>query len=252
MRVDWLKNYNLLIFETIDSTNSEALRLARAGSIGDFVIFTEQQTGGRGTKGRLWASLAGNLHASILLNVKSDLTKCAQLSFVAANALYETISMMADNENLKWDIKLKWPNDVLINGKKVAGILLESISLDSSNYVVIGFGVNIAAFPTTTIFPATCLCVEGLKRANVDEFLYLLVSKVDKLYKQWCFDNNFVKTRRDWMRRAYNLNKVITLQDGNRRVSGIFKEINLEGGIRLHLANDQWCDFTSAEILYQE
>ena len=67
MRLDWLKNYNLLVFQTVDSTNSEALRLANSGAIGNFVVVSNLQTGGRGSKGRLWKSIAGNLHASILL-----------------------------------------------------------------------------------------------------------------------------------------------------------------------------------------
>ena len=75
MQLDWLQSYSLITFEEIDSTNSEALRLANSGAIGDFVILSKIQTGGRGTKGRYWDSLAGNLHTSILLQTEFDIKK---------------------------------------------------------------------------------------------------------------------------------------------------------------------------------
>jgi len=127
MSLDWLKNYNLLVFQTVDSTNSEALRLANSGAIGNFVVVSNLQTGGRGSKGRLWKSIAGNLHASILLDSSVDCKKHPQLSFVIANAVFEALTKLAQEKKINLNIQLKWPNDILVDGKKVGGILLESI-----------------------------------------------------------------------------------------------------------------------------
>ncbi|GAB4168829.1 MAG: biotin--[acetyl-CoA-carboxylase] ligase [Rickettsiaceae bacterium] len=252
MRLDWLKNYNLLIFETVDSTNSEALRLASAGAIGDFVITAAQQTGGRGSKGRSWTSIPGNLHTSVLLNTKAELKRYPQLSFVTANAVYETISTFTKGKNLTLNIGLKWPNDVLINGKKVAGILLESISFGEKKYVVVGIGVNVMESPSAVSFPATSLYDEGIILKHPDEFLCILISKFDRLYKQWLLDNSFARTRKNWLRRAYNLNKVITIDDNARRISGVFKEIDFNGSLQLQLASGQFCNFTTGIVLNEE
>lgn len=249
MRLDWLKNYNLLIFETIDSTNSEALRLAKAGAIGDFVIISNTQTGGRGSKGRLWKSIAGNLHTTILLNSPVDPKKHPQLSFVVANSIFDALAKIAQSKHRNLNIKLKWPNDILINGRKVGGILLESITLGNKNYVAIGIGVNIIEAPANVSFPATSLYDEGIILESSDELLSLVINRFDKLYKGWIADNSFIRTRKDWMRRAYNLNKVITIDDGNRRLSGLFKEIDFDGSIRIQLAGGQLYNLAAGDVL---
>ena len=250
--MNWLKNYNLLTFESLDSTNSEALRMAASGSIGDFIILSREQTGGRGQKGRKWVSIPSNLHASILLDSNVDPKRHPQLSFVIANAMYESIASLVTKYKLALDIKLKWPNDVLINGKKVAGILLESISFRCKNYVIIGFGVNVMKAPVKIGRAVTSLFDEGIKLKHSDEFLNIVMSKFDKLYTQWQLDNNFIKTRKSWLRRAYNLNKVIIVDDGVSRISGIFKEIDSDGSMRLQLASGQFCNLVAGEVLINE
>lgn len=250
MQFSWLEDYNLLIFETIDSTNSEALNLANSGTSGNFVVFSRKQTAGRGSKRKSWVSIEGNLHASILIETQVDPKKYPQLSFVIANAMYDSIAELAKSNKLdSVDIALKWPNDVLIKDKKVAGILLESINVKGKNYIVIGFGVNIKVAPTELDCPATCLSDEGIKIDNPDEFLNILMNKFNKLYKQWIIDDNFIATRKNWMKRAYNLNKVITVDDGVRRISGMFKEIDFDGSMRLQLASGQMCNISSGDII---
>jgi BirA family biotin operon repressor/biotin-[acetyl-CoA-carboxylase] ligase len=249
MRLDWLKSYNLLIFETIDSTNSEALRLANSGAGGDFVIISNIQTGGRGSKGRLWKSIVGNLHTSILLDSPVAPKRHPQLSFVVANAVFDSLTKIAQSKQRNLNIQLKWPNDILINGRKVGGILLESITLGSKNYIAIGIGINIIEAPANVSFPATSLYDEGIILGSSDELLNLIISRFDKLYKQWIADNSFIRTRKDWMRRAYNLNKVITIDDGNRRLSGLFKEIDFDGSIRIQLAGGQLYNLAVGDVL---
>jgi BirA family transcriptional regulator, biotin operon repressor / biotin---[acetyl-CoA-carboxylase] ligase len=251
MKLDWFKGYSLISYEEIDSTNSEALRLASAGISGDSIILAHNQTGGRGSKGRYWTSIPGNLHASILLENKFSLKKNSQLSFVIANAVFQAINYLAKLQNIEIDMQLKWPNDILINDQKVAGILLESISIRDKNYVVIGFGINLKHAPVLNN-KAICLTDLGIKINSADEFLNILMGKFERLYQQWKIDNNFIKTRKDWMRHAYKLNKVITIDDGARRISGVFKEIDLDGAMRLQLASGQYCNIVAGELMFSE
>ncbi len=253
MKLDWLKRYNLLIFDVVDSTNSEALRLASSVPSGDFVIVTREQTGGRGQKGNSWVSVEENLHMSILLTSSANPASHPQLSFLAANALYEAINFLAKKQGVNLDIKLKWPNDVLVGGRKIAGILLESISFNGKNYVVIGFGANVMEAPKIDAgYKTTSLLDEGIVLNHADEFMNILVNKFDRLYAQWFVQGNFIKTRKDWLRRAYNLKKIITMDDGSRRISGIFKGIDLDGAMILQLNDGQLCTINSGTIVSVE
>ena len=246
---NWRENYNILEFETLDSTNSEALRLASTGANGSFLIKTAEQTGGRGQRGREWVSIPENLHASILLKSDASLENNSQLSFLIANAMYDTISELASRAKLPLNIELKWPNDILINGKKIAGILLESISFENKTNVVIGFGVNIMKAPTDLDKPVTSLFDEGIKLENPEAFLDMLMNNFDRLYNKWCEDKNFVSTRNSWMQHAYNLNKTITINDGVRSVSGIFRGIDLDGALRLELPDGKFCTMHAGEMI---
>jgi BirA family biotin operon repressor/biotin-[acetyl-CoA-carboxylase] ligase len=249
MRLNWLKNYNFLIFETIDSTNTEALRIAKSGASGDFVILANTQTGGRGSKGRSWISIPGNLHMTILLSVPSSSKNNSQLSFLAANAVYDAFAELLKQKSQALEIKLKWPNDILINSKKVGGLLLESISFGDRTYIAVGIGINVIEAPSITNFPATSLYDEGLMVENSDELLGALVDVFDKKYRLWLADANFSSIRKEWLKRAYRLNKVITIDDGNIRISGTFKEIDDFGSIKLQLASGEICSFSSGEVL---
>lgn len=252
MQSNWHENYSILEFETLDSTNSEALRLASSGSRGSFLIKSQEQTGGRGKIGRKWISITENLHASILLESMALPKNNPQLSFVIANAMYESISELAIKHKLSMKIELKWPNDVLINGKKVAGILLESISFENKTNVVIGFGVNVSKAPSSLGRPVTSLLDEGINLENSDAFLEILMNNFDKLYNKWCADKNFISTRKNWMQHAYYLNKIITIDDGVRSISGTFKEVDLDGGLCLQLEDGKICTLYAGEIIIDE
>ncbi len=252
MDLNWLEHYNLLTFESVDSTNTEALRLAKKGVPGNFIILAREQTGGRGQRGREWFSIDTNLHASILLDSISEIKTYPQLSFVIANAMYDSIQNLAKKHHKSLNIELKWPNDVLINGKKVAGILLESINFQDKTSIVIGFGVNIAETPTSLEGMATSLREEGVEPASPEDFLNILMNNFNALYREWCFDQSFIRTRKNWMQHAHNLGKVVTLDDGMRRVSGVFKDIGLDGSIRLQLSSGELYSSVSGTVCVHE
>ena len=147
----------LIAYDTIGSTNEEALRLARAGERAPLWIAAKTQTAGRGRRGRTWVSEPGNLYASLLLSAPSPPDRFPELSFVAAVALHDAVT--ARIPGLAGRVLLKWPNDLLIDRNKFAGILVEG----EGATVVIGIGVNCAHHPDGTEHPATDLAAAGVR-----------------------------------------------------------------------------------------
>lgn len=231
MYLPWLRSYNLLILDEIDSTNSEAVRLAKTGIAGNFVILASSQTMGRGRHGKHWYSEPGNLYVSLLLDKNIIVGKQPQLSFVTALAVYETIEYLAKKSKVKLDIKLKWPNDVLINSGKVAGILLESINLGQKNYLIIGLGINIKTNPQNIDQLSTNLTTEGgIAGENLIGVLNIFMHHFEQHFLDWQHQG-FIKVRLNWLKRAYKLKELITIDDGSTRISGIFQDIDVTGAM---------------------
>lgn len=252
MLLPWLKNYDLLIFDQIDSTNSEALRLAKTGVKGNFVIVAREQTDGKGRKGKLWESISGNLHMSILLRPMVDMCRIKELSFLTAVTLYEVIQEFANKLTAhKADIKLKWPNDVLVGGKKIAGILLESTCLSSVNCVIIGIGVNTHFIPDISDVALTSLFNEGIILKSSDNLLSNFMDKFQIHYSGWEAEDSFDSIRKKWLKLAYNLNSNVTLDNGVQKVSGVFRSIDQEGAICIELADGKLCSFASGQVTYR-
>lgn len=168
------RGYRLLAYDTIGSTSSEAGEAARRGDVGDVWVVAHRQTSGRGRRGRAWESPEGNLATSLLVVPEADPTVTATLGFVAGVALEDALSRVATGLTLRTGIDgadgprsrvaLKWPNDVLADGAKLAGILLEAHKRpDGSLAVVAGFGVNVVAAPEGLPYPATSLAGLGLR-----------------------------------------------------------------------------------------
>src|SRR3981081_1423437 len=145
----------LLAHAEIDSTNAEALRQKRQGQHGPLWITAETQSAGRGRRGRKWISVPGNLHASLLLTNPGPVDDWPQLSFVSAVEVHDAVVEVA--AEIRPMLELKWPNDLLLAGAKFAGILIEGEGREEEGAVTIGVGVNCAAHPAGTAFPATDL-----------------------------------------------------------------------------------------------
>jgi BirA family biotin operon repressor/biotin-[acetyl-CoA-carboxylase] ligase len=148
-------------YGTLGSTNAEALTRARAGERGPLWVTARSQSAGRGRRGNAWVSPPGNLHATLMLSEPSAPPQSPQLSFVAALGAHDALSLCAPR--LGPLLKVKWPNDLLLDGKKVAGILIEGEG-EPVFTVAIGFGVNCVSHPGGTFHPATNLAA-WLKRA---------------------------------------------------------------------------------------
>jgi BirA family biotin operon repressor/biotin-[acetyl-CoA-carboxylase] ligase len=153
--------YRLTCRDKLDSTNDEAKRLARDGAAEGNLIWALEQTAGRGRRGRSWISPPGNLYLTLILRPDCPPSRAAQLGFVAALAVGDALTAVIPELN---GLSYKWPNDVLINGRKFAGVLLESemTSPEKLSFLVIGVGVNLRSSPKGTEFPAISIREQGL------------------------------------------------------------------------------------------
>ncbi len=222
--------HRLIVHDTLDSTNSEALRLARACEQGPLWIVARQQTSGRGRRGREWVSATGNLAASLMFSAAVTPAVAATLGFVASLATLEACRALAPDV----DLSLKWPNDVLAKGGKVAGLLLESEVQGDALAVVVGFGVNLASAPAGMPFPATSLSGLG-HNARPDEVFSALTDAWVALAGFWNNGRGFDAIRKAWLAQAGGIGQAISVRTGDRLESGIFETLDQEGRLVLRV-----------------
>ncbi len=212
-------------YETLGSTNAEALARARAGERGALWISAKAQDAGRGRRGSAWTSSPGNLFATLLLSDPSPPPLAPQLSFVAALALHDAVAECAPQIGPL--LKVKWPNDLLLGGAKLAGILIEGES-EPSFAVVIGFGVNCVAHPPNTPYPATDLASAGAL-VEPGRVLVALAEAMQRRLAQWARGDGFAGIRADWLKRAAGLGKDIRVRLPEREFSGRFEGLDDAG-----------------------
>lgn len=229
-----IEDYHLLSYDVLDSTNDEAKRLAGGGASHGAVIWAKRQTSGKGRLGREWVSPDGNLYVSFLLRPEKDLQTASQLAFVAAVAAAETLeAIVAD----ACDIHCKWPNDILLNGKKVCGILMESFTTEekiatASRWIVVGIGINVESFPDHVLFPATSLRDVGVELVSAKIVLSRLVYNFMQHYDAWS-KKGFAEIRKAWTARAFQLGKEIEVAQGDAICRGVFEGIDASGVMQL-------------------
>ncbi|WP_374634805.1 biotin--[acetyl-CoA-carboxylase] ligase [Paracoccus sp. (in: a-proteobacteria)] len=230
----WPEGVARHVLARTDSTNAEALRLA-PGLSGPAWIMAREQTAARGRRGRGWATQGGNFAGTLILRPKGGPAGAAQFSFVAALALYDAL---ADACGPAARLAIKWPNDVLLNGGKVAGILLESAGAGAAvQAVAVGIGVNLAVAPeTATLEPGavTPVSVRGETGHTVppEEFLDLLAVAFARWQAQ--LDTfGFAPIRNAWLARAARLGEPIIARAGGTESHGIFEGIDDSGALIL-------------------
>ncbi len=218
-----------ITYETLGSTNAEALKLARARELEPLWISALRQDAGRGRRGSTWVSPPGNLYASLLLSEPSPKPLAPQLSFVAALALHDALCDCAPR--LGPLFKLKWPNDVLLGPDKLAGILIEGES-EPAFAVVIGFGVNCASHPPGTAFPATDLLKAGARVAP-EALLAALATAMLRRLAQWGHGAGFAAIRADWLVHAAGLGEDIRVRLPERELAGRFRGLDEAGRLQV-------------------
>ena len=232
-----------LAYETLGSTNAEALALSRAGERGPLWITAKSQSAGRGRRGSTWVSAPGNLYATLLLSEPSPPELAPQLSFVAALALHDAVAECAGA--LGPMLAVKWPNDLLLNGAKLGGILIEGES-ELGFAVAVGIGVNCAAHPTDTPYPATDLAAAGAL-VTPAQLAAVLSAAMQRRLAQWQRGQGFAATRADWLKRAAGLGQDIQVRLPERELSGLFKGLD-DAGHLLVLERHGLTTVTAGEV----
>ena len=232
-----------IAFDTLGSTNAEALARVRAGEHGPLWITSAVQESGRGRRGKDWASPPGNLYASLLLTDPAPQAVASQLSFVAAIALHDAVADCAPQ--LGPLLKVKWPNDLLLGGAKIAGILIEAES-GSPFAAVIGMGVNCASHPAETPYPATDLAKAGAV-VTPESLLRALGRAMQARLTQWDRGEGFAAIRTAWLKRATGLGENVRVRLPEREFSGIFEGLD-EAGRLLVRGADGVTAVTAGEV----
>lgn len=246
-----IEDYHLLSYDVLDSTNEEARRLAAGGGSHGAVIWARRQSSGRGRMGREWVSAEGNLFVSVLLAPDKPLAECAQLSFVAAVAAAETLEgIVGDRE-----VRCKWPNDVLCDGRKIGGILLEAFTtMDEQGaerpWVVVGVGINVDSFPEHVMFLATCLREAGVELISAKIVLSRFIHHFIAQYDSWTA-NGFTPTHKAWMQRAYRLGHATQIIVGDDEMQGSFDGIDASGRLLLKQGSKQ-VPITAGDVFFKD
>jgi BirA family biotin operon repressor/biotin-[acetyl-CoA-carboxylase] ligase len=232
-------------FEEITSTNDAAREAALAGEPDGRWFLARRQTAGRGRQGRSWQSPAGNFHGSLLLRTDRDLAEAASLSLVAALAVAEAVHVLGGGRLVP---RLKWPNDILLGGAKLAGILLEGGRAATGSWVVIGIGINLAHHPLDIRYPATSLAKVGLEVAPAD-FLGTLRQPLARRIGAWR-TGGFAVVRRAWLDAALGLGSEVALRVGEFEHRGRFADLGADGSILIE--NRMGCleRFTAGELFF--
>lgn len=246
MQSKWLQKYKLLSLETIDSTNSEAKRLALSDPSSNIVILSEEQTQGRGRYGRKWESPKGNLLMSILMQVSCDWMKAAELSFVIGLAVYESITSIAKKHNIQLPIYLKWPNDIFIQDNKIGGILLESLTDNNKQWLVIGLGLNIEH--ASNMSTSSSLSLFKIN-TNINEALNMIMNSFEH-YKELWEKDGFSSIRALWLKHAYKLGQTVTISNINPPISGTFESINAYGAIEIRTPSGEIKTVSTGEMFF--
>jgi BirA family transcriptional regulator, biotin operon repressor / biotin---[acetyl-CoA-carboxylase] ligase len=213
----------------IDSTN-EACRLrALAGEAAGLVIRADRQSAGRGRRGRNWSSPQGNLYTSILLRPQRPASEAAALGFAAVMAIGDVAEALLPSGTL---VQHKWPNDLLIDGSKASGILLEA----QPGFVVLGIGVNVASHPADTPYPATNLIAAGAAAITPQALLERLLTALAPLYERW-ERAGFATLLPAWRRRAAGLGQPIEVRLERETLTGTFRDLEPDGTLRLTLSD---------------
>ena len=221
--------YRLVVYDSVGSSSTEAIAWAGLGDPGKLWVVGRKQTNGYGRRKRSWESPEGNLAASLLM-MSADLGILSpRLGFVAGLALRNAIGTLPRPSAPHERPRLKWPNDVVCDGAKVAGILLETVKfLDVTGGLVIGIGVNVATAPKDLPYPATSLADCGIQATAAELFQALAEAWVDCV-AVWDGGRGFPEIRERWLAAAAGVGLPISVKTGDGVVSGTFETIDEEG-----------------------
>lgn len=222
---------HILSFDTIDSTNSEAARRIQAGSILESLWITAKtQMSGRGRLGREWVSNEGNVFATLVWPAP-ELSIAPQLSFLIAVAAQQLLQELAGD---KAEVTCKWPNDILMDGGKISGILLETAkSPEGKDWVIIGIGINLTSKPDESRWPATCLA-DVMEPPHPEDAIRRLHQNWVRLFQTW-EAQGFTPLAKKWMQCAFGLGHRVRYSVKNKIITGSFSGLDETGAALIRL-----------------
>ncbi len=224
----------LLRYDTLGSTNDEAKRLAERGAEEWTVVWAREQTAGRGRGGNSFVSPPGNLYFSAILRPARSAGSAAQLGFASALAVGEAVARRLPPSR---DLRYKWPNDVLVDGQKLSGILLESAAAQDGTlaWLIVGIGINVTSHPSGTAWPATSLEALGADPVAIEDLLQDVVAAFQAETGRW-LGEGFAPIRAAWLARAYGLGQPVRVRLPRERLSGRFVDLDRDGLLLLETA----------------
>jgi BirA family biotin operon repressor/biotin-[acetyl-CoA-carboxylase] ligase len=248
--------YRLAAFESIGSTNAEALARARAGEGGPIWFVTSEQTAGRGRRHRPWIAPRGNLASSILEVIDVPPAVAATLGFAAGLALEAALQKVSVEAALRspgsdhMTFSLKWPNDVLAGQQKLAGILLEAEAVAGDQLaVVVGIGTNVVAAPEGMPMPATSLAALGV-HVGAEELFATLSDSWAEFRKLWDNGRGFGEIRRLWLARAAGLGQTVSIQAGGTAIEGAFDTIDDTGCMIIRTTDGRRVPISAGDVYF--
>jgi BirA family biotin operon repressor/biotin-[acetyl-CoA-carboxylase] ligase len=248
------RGYRLHGHDEIGSTSTEAGRAAESGDVGEVWFAALRQTAGRGRRGRVWETPAGNLAASLMIVPDCDPALAATLGFVAGVALNRALAatlpaaMIRQGLDGAARVALKWPNDVLADGAKLAGILLEGQKrTDGRHAVVIGFGVNIVSAPSGLPYPATSLRELGCA-VDAPTLFAALAEEWVVAYELWDHGSNVADILRLWRASAAGIGAEVAVNRDGEIVRGIFETIDDAGRLIVRSADNSRVAITAGDV----
>lgn len=242
--------YRLVAYDSLGSTNDEAKRLARdEGAAHGTLVWALRQTEGRGRRGRPWISPEGNLYASLILRPACTPASAAQLSFVTAGALADALQPLIP----EGVCQCKWPNDVLLDDRKAAGILLESEPdmTGGIDWLVIGVGINVQHYPLNSEFPATSLRNEGSRIDEPGPVLVRFVQAFSTWYDAWSTEG-FAPVREGWLQLARGIGGPIAVRLSDRTLNGVFADLDSDGALLLDLDGGERRRITAGDVFFPD
>lgn len=226
----------------IDSTNTEAKRRA-AGLFVDQWIVADQQTAGRGRQDRTWLSPLGNVYATALFREPGGIATALRVPFASALAVSDVVRELVPSS----DVRLKWPNDVRVNRRKVSGILVETGGAGHEFWVAAGIGINARIVPDNVTQPATSLLELGADPSISPEMAFRALARAFDERLAQC-RKGFSGTRADWLERAEALGGRVQVRVGDSLIEGIFEDLEADGALLLRLPDGSRRSIRAGEI----
>ncbi|NKB57065.1 MAG: biotin--[acetyl-CoA-carboxylase] ligase [Alphaproteobacteria bacterium] len=235
----------LIALESVGSTNDEARARALDGASDGTVVWAREQIAGRGRRGRTWSSPQGNLYTSTIFRPGKPAGETAQLSLVAAVALGDALASLLPEAAA---VGCKWPNDILVNGAKVAGILLESSGSGGAvPWVVVGCGINVASHPDDANYTATDLDTVLERAIGLETVLEAFLASLFRWRDRWLKDG-VAPIRQAWIDRAVGIGGPITVRLPDRELVGRFSDMDADGALLLELPDGVCQRITAGDV----